>query len=397
MDNYSTLQPTTTREKLTILVIAPTPKIITQLTHSGIYSAHSTLATTVDDAIAALHDQIPQLIITEIEYDEILSFSHKLTMNLENGERPLLVCVTNTPDKELFEVADQIVAHSHLPYIDQIIDSLLRGTAKVKQAEQRCAKLEADNQKFHKEIVRLSKTSKELGLLKQAIVHSVGHELRTPMLQVKSAVALLKEDEGTNQTIIELAMGAITRLEGGIRNVTLLNELMSESLDRQSFMPVPIMQILEAALRNLGRSWEHRASASRVKVHVAPTATTVFCDRQRIIIALQLLLDNALKFSEGEVEINVTDADEFVILSVKDDGIGIPQDQIDLIFDAFYQVDSSSTRRYGGIGIGLAIVRLIMEQHETKVEVHSTERQGSSFTFALSAYDYMNSNNALST
>lgn len=378
-------------EELSILIISLKQDFIYQLMNDGDYStADITVAASTSDARIMLQESLPQLIIADDDCGGITQLFREIITHFTEAERPLLVSVTDVPVVELFEVSDQIIAQSHLPYIWQVIEALLQRTREVDLLTKQHMELEAKNRQLREELNRVNQSSKEVSLLKQAIVHSVSHELRTPMLQVKSAAALLKEDEGTNQTIIDLAMGAITRLEGGIRNVTLLNELMHESLDAEAFQPVQVMQLLDAALRNLGRSWEHKEAVSRVKVAVTPNTATVLCDRQRMVIAVQLLLDNALKFSENAVMIEATANKERMIISIQDQGIGIAEAHLEQIFDAFYQVDGSSTRRHGGMGIGLAIVRLIMEQHQTKAEICSALGVGSTFTFSLITSDYAN-------
>ena len=107
-------------------------------------------------------------------------------------------------------------------------------------------------------------------------------------------------------------------------------------------------------------------------------------DKQGLTTVLQLLIDNALKFSKDEILVWAEQIDGQLLISVEDYGIGIEEEQLETIFDTFYQVDGSPTRRYGGSGIGLAIVRLILEHHDTQIEVDSRVNEGSVFSFKLS-------------
>jgi signal transduction histidine kinase len=207
------------------------------------------------------------------------------------------------------------------------------------------------------------------------------------MLQVKSAVALLNEEEHINRKIADLAMEATTRLEGGIRNVTLLNELMNESSDVHSFSVVPMVQIIQAATRNLGKSWEHKKDIERIEITSTDKTITALCDKQRLPIAVQLLLDNALKFSQDKVTVVISSKAKHVSVSIRDRGIGIPEDQLAQIFEPFYQIDGSSTRRFGGMGIGLAIVHLILDHHDASIRIESKQGKGTMFTFDLPASD----------
>jgi signal transduction histidine kinase len=106
-------------------------------------------------------------------------------------------------------------------------------------------------------------------------------------------------------------------------------------------------------------------------------------DKQGLGIVLSQLLDNALKFSQDRVELSARRVGQSVVVSVHDYGIGIPEDKAEQIFDSFYQVDATSTRRFGGTGVGLAIVRLILDRHHTQIHVESEEGRGSTFTFQL--------------
>jgi signal transduction histidine kinase len=98
---------------------------------------------------------------------------------------------------------------------------------------------------------------------------------------------------------------------------------------------------------------------------------------------MQLLMDNALKFSEEKVEVSAKRIGDQVTIAVQDFGIGIPEDKVNHIFDSFYQVDNSSTRSYSGMGIGLAIVRFVLERHNTQIQVTTQVRKGSTFSFRL--------------
>jgi len=99
------------------------------------------------------------------------------------------------------------------------------------------------------------------------------------------------------------------------------------------------------------------------------------------------LLTNAVKFSKegGAIHVNIQNGDEMVIISVKDFGIGIPEDKKDLIFDRFRQVDKSLTRNHEGSGIGLSLVRSLVNMHGGSISVQSVYGLGSTFIFSLPA------------
>ena len=114
----------------------------------------------------------------------------------------------------------------------------------------------------------------------------------------------------------------------------------------------------------------------------------VQADSQKIAWVLGQLLDNGVKFTpaNGSVVVSVQrEGENLVIVSVTDTGIGIPSNRIEDIFEPFHQLDGSTTRRYGGTGLGLSLVRQIVEAHGSMLEVQSTEGRGSTFRFPLLA------------
>jgi signal transduction histidine kinase len=222
------------------------------------------------------------------------------------------------------------------------------------------------------------KSKDEISLLKSAIVRNVSHELRTPLLQVKSAISLLAEDT-PNPKLAEYATDATARLEALVKNITQL----ANNMDAMSAVPIIIRETVDYAILNLRRAWEHKQEIARVQVNIEPNLPLALGDKQGISTVIQLLIDNALKFSTDSVLITAQHQDKSILVSVEDKGIGIATDKLDNIFDAFYQVDSSSTRRYGGIGVGLAIVQLILDWHHTQIRVESQKEQGSKFSFEL--------------
>jgi signal transduction histidine kinase len=223
----------------------------------------------------------------------------------------------------------------------------------------------------------------EIEVLKNAIVKNVSHELKTPLLHVKSAVALLTENQGNTERmneLIEYASIATSRLEGIVKNITMLGD----SLDVNPG-PILLRDAVEAARRHLRRAWESRTETERIVVDFPQQLPPVYADKQALITVLQLLIDNALKFSEKEVVVRACpDNDNSQVeISVQDYGIGIADDRLGDIFEPFYQVDGSPTRRAGGTGVGLSLVKLILEYHNSEINVDSQLDKGSTFTFRL--------------
>jgi signal transduction histidine kinase len=228
--------------------------------------------------------------------------------------------------------------------------------------------------------------TQELYLLKSDIITTVSHELRTPMVQVKAAVSLLSEDIKAHGTLEQLriarmATQAAARLESEIENIRQLAQ--SHQI---RFEPVVVDEAADLAVRHLARSWTSREYSGRVQKLIEPGLPMAWADKRALGRLLQLLLDNALKFSPQDEPVFVL-AELYdpanIWIGVQDFGIGIPEEEHDNIFAAFYQVDGSSTRRYGGTGTGLALALLLASGMNTTIHIESTPGEGSTFSFIL--------------
>lgn len=133
----------------------------------------------------------------------------------------------------------------------------------------------------------------------------------------------------------------------------------------------------------------HRLSASSrgLELHLegSPGEAFVEGDRGRITQVLNNLIGNAMKFSPdgGAIRLYLEEQADYVQVAVTDDGIGVPPDKLNRIFERFYQIDGSARRRFGGAGIGLAIVKRIVDAHQGEIWVESELNRGSRFTFRL--------------
>jgi len=336
-----------------------------------------TMMTSLDDELKFLKEHSPDAVITV----NPVGSQHFFQSIRAHTPHPLLVLVTDNFTGDLpYETADAVLPPTP-HYVDCQLQMLLHLRAENEALHKQNLALNEEVKKLKEEVIQRKRTNNEVELLKNAIVHNISHELKTPLLQVKAAVSMIAEDLKNNQ-LSQLAVNATARLEILVKNVTLLGSSLDINLG-----PVIIRDAIEYARRNLGRVWEHREDATRIKVHIADHLPPLLADKQAISTVLQLLMDNALKFSKKDIEVRAEVQGDHVKVSVCDNGIGIAKDQLDAIFEMFYQVDSSSTRRYGGMGVGLAIVRIILERHNTQIEVDSKVDEGTTFSFMLKRFD----------
>ena len=213
-------------------------------------------------------------------------------------------------------------------------------------------------------------------------VSNISHELKTPV----GALALLAEtmaDCDDRETVQRLAERMIDEAQRAARTIDDLLELSQIELGgRGEYVQSPIDSILrEAVVR-------HRLTAESVGVDLElddPGPLMVVCDRLQVLSAVSNLIDNAVKYSNrgGVVRIAATTDEANLNIEVADQGVGIPQRDLDRIFERFYRVDRARSRETGGTGLGLAIVRHVATNHGGSVSVRSREGEGSVFTLSI--------------
>ncbi len=224
----------------------------------------------------------------------------------------------------------------------------------------------------------------ELDQLKSNFFANVSHELRTPLtLSLGPIESLLSEYLGSSQrTTLDMVRRNLRRLHGLINNLLDYAKLEAgkETL-RVQYVP------MKTLVNNLVSSLAVAANTRGIRVTASmPEASVdVWADREKLERVLTNLLSNAYKFTRegGAITATVEQSEHDVVVSVRDTGIGIPQEKLGTIFDRFAQADSSSTRKYAGTGIGLAMVKEYVELHGGSVLVESVEGSGSLFTVRL--------------
>jgi signal transduction histidine kinase len=216
---------------------------------------------------------------------------------------------------------------------------------------------------------------RETDKIKNDFVSVIGHELRTPLTVVKGYVKMLamkgsRIDEASLTACLTALSSNTGRLERLIEDLLFVSSIESRhpSLDLQ---PIDISQVLD------------EFAGDRVVITRPRRPVPVQLDRAKFDQILHHLLDNALKYTEGEVSITVVDQDEFVEVRVDDSGPGIYSGDVPQLFERFRQLDGSSTRTQGGTGLGLYICRRLVELQGGKIWCDSRLGVGSRFAFTL--------------
>lgn len=224
---------------------------------------------------------------------------------------------------------------------------------------------------------------RELEQLKADFVAVIGHELRTPLTLIKGFTrTLMRKDAKIPPERKDEALETIDlqthRLE------RLIEDLLFVSSIEQQRPPLHLEQFdLAEALRDAVDKLRSTAPDRAIILDCAYGRLGVNLDRSKIEQILDHLVDNALKYSEGQVEIALNVKDEEVHISVTDHGVGIYSGDIPRLFQKFGQIDSTSTRSHGGTGLGLYICKRLVEVHQGHIWCESQLGRGSTFTFSL--------------
>ena len=218
---------------------------------------------------------------------------------------------------------------------------------------------------------------------KDEMLSSVSHEMRTPLTAMLGFIEFLLENEVDKEQERDF-------LQTVLRETQRLNDLISNFLDLQRLSAdLENYQLEPFAVSTLLNESSHLfAMASRkhrIIVECPDRLPKVMGDSKRLQQVMKNLLSNAIKYSPagGTITLGAHQEGNEIVVSVKDEGLGIPQQALTKIFTRFYRVDDSDRRIPGGIGLGLALVKEMVKAHGGRVWAESTIRKGSTFYFTL--------------
>ncbi len=235
-----------------------------------------------------------------------------------------------------------------------------------------------------RELHRAYEEARHLSEVRTQMVQNVSHELRTPLSIILGYTEMLGEGllgELTPQQaeVIHTVINRAHALQRMIQSLTTLQKYTRP----EAFSPLALPDLLVALLRE----FQELAAKQKVRftLECSPTLPPILGDREQLYLALSHVIENAVKFSPtgGIVTIRAHPKSNWVIIEVQDQGIGIEDHHLRHIFEPFYQADGSPTRRFGCMGIGLALVWDIIEAHNGHVSVKSEPGKGSTFTILL--------------
>lgn len=228
---------------------------------------------------------------------------------------------------------------------------------------------------------QMAESLEEQESMRKRLTSDVAHELRTPVANISSYMEMMMDGimEPTPERL-QSCYDELQRLSGLISDLERLRQVENENLvlDKSD---IDLRELSLAVMEN----FESQLREKHLDGRVVGDTSIVSADRDRMQQVITNLVSNAIKYSNdgGTVRVVIEDTKDSGIIHVEDSGIGIPQEDLKRIFERFYRTDKSRNRKTGGAGIGLTIVKTIVQAHKGKISAQSAEGKGSRFTVVL--------------
>lgn len=367
------------------------------------------------EALEKIRKSKPDLVISDIMMPEMDGFGlcRELKRNVETLKIPIILYSSSFTDPEDEKLVMEEGAAAYIrkpfeikPFLEKIRD-VITGyqTGKIsqpmsgirdekeylslyirrlmKKLENKVVELENANKKLETALSELETIDR----LKDNILANVTHELRTPLTHALGYVelAISETDETKKNEYSRRSRDALLR-ENEVITHLVEAAYADKGLLKPVFETLDVAQIINEIIQAL----LPKAQAYSVRVTFeAKDKLFAKGDKNQIEHVLENLLDNAIKFNRkgGKVEISAYREDGMVKVCVTDTGIGIPEEKMGKLFEKMYQVDSETTRKFGGIGIGLSITKYIVEAHGGVIWAESKAGEGSKFYFTMPAQE----------
>ncbi len=242
--------------------------------------------------------------------------------------------------------------------------------------------LEASNERLN----RLIEELKELDRVKGNLLANVSHELRTPLTTISGYAETMREGmlgplNATQRESMEIVERNIHRLRTTIEQLLSYSRMSSGTIEVElrPFELGPVIDHVVEALSSI------HGPALGLECEIDPDLPQAYGDAASLAQVFENLLTNAVKFSPtgGRIRLTVREVAGGIEAAVADAGIGIPAEEQERIFERFYQIDANANRKFGGMGLGLAIVREILELNHSEIQLESRPGAGSTFRFVL--------------
>ncbi len=320
------------------------------------------------------------LAVTDAQTDELLAPVRD--MMRERGTLSLLIVPVMERDEVVGTIGLDAIERREF---DEDEITLAQNAAAAAGQALETAQLYQELQRHTAQLAHALERQRDLDRLRSEFIQNVSHELRTPLALARGHIELLEDGVLGELQPDQLESVAVSsrRLQALSKLVDDITGLLDTEREGMTQDPVDLAGLVQAMLANFQSTAEQ--AELTLTAQVAPDLPPVLGDPIQLQQAVDSLLDNAHKFTPagGRITVRMAQEGQNLVLEVSDTGIGISDDQLERVFERFYQVDGSTTRRYGGTGLGLALVKESVEAHGGQVTVQSVLGEGSTFSVTL--------------
>ena len=242
------------------------------------------------------------------------------------------------------------------------------------------------NAHLFEEIQRAYRELKRLDELKSEFINIAAHELRTPLAILLGYAALLEEKaDDTAQKYLQIIVHNAMRLKKLVTDMVNLRYLEAGQMELQ-LQELRLSDVVDLVVEDLGFLAEEKGQ--ELIIEMAHDLPPIWADKGKLHLILSNLVSNAIKFTPegGDIKVEALVEEDELKVAVKDTGIGIPDEEYERIFHRFYQIEDSLRRQHQGLGLGLSIVRGLIELHQGRIWLESQVGKGSTFYFTISRH-----------
>jgi signal transduction histidine kinase len=271
---------------------------------------------------------------------------------------------------------------------DQLLrDSSILSMAMVREVSRRLRENDemaiADLRKKTQELTQALNQLAEQEQARSEFLTTIAHELRTPLMAASGFMQIIRSGQLEGEKL-HTAMNTVAR---HLKDITALTKdilfLQEMELILPDFQETEVNEVIQQSILSLHSAAEE--NHVEMNFHSQTDLPLIYADKQSLERAFQAIIDNAIKFSPdgGIIEIQTGEENRHIIISIKDQGVGIPDEALPHIFDRFFHIDRMDGNLFGGVGLGLSIAKQVIEQHIGSIEVDTRLGQGTTFTIHL--------------
>lgn len=356
----------------------------------------------------ANNDEIPiegKVVEDRWNEEKYIATDSPITINGEHKGHVFMFVNTDYVKKTVDQLSNQFMLASLITIVLTIMTIFIlsrfiaQPLIKMKEATEQLSKGK-HNVEFHTErkdelgelansITKLSKDLEELKMARNEFLASISHELRTPLTYIKGYADIINRPDTTKEEVkayIEIISEETDQLTELIKNLFELAKI-----DQNNFLIRREKVALCSLIKNVFELIQPALTEKKIILNIkCPNEIIAFVDPERFQQVLKNILDNAKKHSyeKSEISIDVKRTFKDIIITISDEGEGIPKQDLPYIFDRLYRVEKSRSRQNGGAGLGLAITKEIVESHGGTIELHSELGKGTTVIIKLARSVY---------